>query len=33
MNEKGASYVDEDWVVIDPVSYNLSEVLIYKAKW
>ena len=30
MHEKGSSYVDKDWVIIDPVSVSYSEVLTYR---
>lgn len=30
MNEKGDSYVDSDWVIIEPVSVSFSEVLTYR---
>jgi hypothetical protein len=32
MNEKGASYIDEDWVIIEPVTVSYSEVLTFKSK-
>jgi hypothetical protein len=29
MNEKGATYVDENWVIIEPVSVYYNEVLSF----
>ncbi len=32
MKEKGATYVDEDWVLIDPVDVKFKKILTYKPK-
>ena len=32
MNKKGSSYIDKDWVVIEPVSSKYCQILTYKPK-